>query len=316
MIFNSKLKSLVVSLLGAIYALTLTGSVHSETRFIAYGDMPYGNPEISYPFMEALIEEINRQAPDFVFHVGDTRGGRGKCSDKVLLEQLEFMNSIQVPVIYTPGDNEWTDCHRTDEDPRERLNFIRQNYFAEPTKSLGGIKLELEHQGDAGYPENSRFIKDRVMFLTAHVVGSNNGLEATSIEAAEEFFARNEATTAWLNESFEKASGLDAVVLAIHADMFEFDFNEFERENWLRQSGFSQFGPALQHKARVFEKPVLLVFGDSHIHRVFNPFPKSAPNVLAVEVYGNRDMHAVEITVKAKSKTPFTVRPVWNPKQK
>ena len=113
-------------------------------------------------------------------------------------------------------------------------------------------------------------------------------------------------------ESFDLAAGADVVVVAIHADMFEHDFNLYKNERWLRHSGFLQFGSALQKAARKFGKPVLLIFGDSHEHRIFQPFPKYAPNITAVEVYGYRDGHAVENAIEPKSKTPFIIASVWN----
>ncbi len=33
------------------------------------------------------------------------------CSDETFEDRLERYNRFKVPVIYTPGDNEWTNCH-------------------------------------------------------------------------------------------------------------------------------------------------------------------------------------------------------------
>jgi len=292
-----------------------TTSSAAETRFIAYGDMPYGEKDDVYPKMEALIKEINARKPHFVFHVGDSKGGED-CSDEILNEQLAFINSIDAPVIYTPGDNEWTDCHRYGGgDPLERLSYIRKTYFSTPNKSLGQKSIDLEHQGSIGYPENARFIKDNLMFVTAHIVGSNNGFEVTKIESIQESIDRSKASTDWLKESFKKAINMDAVILAIHADMFEFDFNEYKYEKWLRHSGFREFGEALKRSARAFDKPVLLIFGDSHKHRKFVPFPQYAPNITAIEVYGHYDMNAIEITADLEKEIPFKVKTIWNPAQ-
>ena len=268
-----------------------------------------------YPPYEALIAAINGRHPDLVIHVGDTKGG-GSCTDKLLDRQLHYMNRFEAPVLYTPGDNEWTDCFNHSgglDDPLERLAYIRKTYFAEPDLTLGRRSLPLQHQAAAGYPENARVIFRGIMFITAHIVGSNNNFETRDIKAVEEFFARSAASTAWLKESFAMAGEVEIVVVAIHADMFEFDFNEFGNESWLRHSGFGQFGTALQKAAAEFAKPVLLVFGDSHVHRVFQPFPAKAPNVTAVEVYGYPDMHAVEITIDPSADDPFHVATVLNP---
>ncbi len=296
---------------------------HDETRapdmrLIALGDLPYGAPKKVYPRYEALIKEINARKPDLVIHVGDTKGGE-VCTNKRLDAQRKYMMSFEAPLLYTPGDNEWTDCFRRSghpNDPLERLAYIRKTYFADPSTSFGKKVIALEHQGVAGYPENARMRSGNIAVITAHVVGSNNGFEIRSIDMVKEFFARNKATISWMKESFEKAKDAEIIVVAIHADMFEFDFNVLKRERWLRHSGFAQFGPALKRAARAFGKPVLLIFGDSHKHRVFQPFPKYAPNITAVEVYGHPDMAAVEISIQTGSKQPFTFRSVWRPSAK
>ncbi|MEM7525495.1 MAG: metallophosphoesterase [Pseudomonadota bacterium] len=314
---------MIRSLTTAAAALLVSTAVASSVAaapfsFVALGDMPYGAPDKVYAPYEALISAVNERAPDLVLHVGDTKSGGASCSDRMLDDQLAFMNDYAAPVIYTPGDNEWTDCHRKSAggfDPLDRLAYIRETYFADPATSLGAAPVAVTHQGDAGYPENTRLLHKEVMFIAAHVVGSNNNFEVRDLEAVKEFFARNAATTAWLQESFDAASdnGAKAVVLGVHADMFEFDFNKFGGEGWLRHSGFRTFGPALQKAAAEFAKPVLLVFGDSHVFRVIRPFPQKAPNVTALEVFGARDMHAVEVTVDVATPGVFGVTPVINP---
>ncbi|WWR46463.1 hypothetical protein RZ517_17110 [Roseovarius sp. S88] len=285
-------------------------------RVIALGDMPYGPPQEVYPPYEALIGEINKRTAQLVIHIGDTKSGGDACTDQLLSEQLLYLQSFDAPVLYTPGDNEWTDCHRGDNpwsDPLDRLDFLRKTYFSTPEMSFGRVPVALTHQGDAGFPENARYRSGRVGFITAHVVGSNNNFEARDLKNVEEFFARSRASSDWLAQSFEAFDELDVVIVAIHADMFEFDFNEFGRERWLRHSGFREFGNTLKDVAQSYGKPVLLVFGDSHRHVIFRPFPNDAPNVLAMEVYGARDMHAVEIVISPGTTEPFKFDTIWNP---
>lgn len=291
-----------------------------DLRLVALGDMPYGKPAKVYPPYEALIGAINARAPDLVIHVGDTKSAKIPCTDAYLAEQRAYLDSFDAPTLYTPGDNEWTDCHRKKAgrfDPLERLAHIRATYFADPGTSFGGARMALEHQGDAGFPENARALVDGVMVVTAHVVGSNNGFEPRAPEGVAEFFARDAATIAWMDAGFDAAdrAGAGALVLAYHADMFEFDFGETGEGKWLRHSGFRNFGKALRKRAGKFGRPVLLVFGDSHRHRVFAPFPDKAPNVTALEVFGDEDMHAVEVTVRrAPGAAPrFEIVPLLNP---
>lgn len=282
---------------------------------IALGDAPYGEPAEVYPIYETLIKTINDRAPKLVIHVGDIKSGSTPCSDELLMQQLTYMNSFAAPVLYTPGDNEWTDCHRKNAgafDPLDRLAFVRANFFASP-KTLGTAPMDVTSQATDGYPENARMMLNDVMFVTAHVVGSNNNFEIRDINAVTEFMARDAANMKWLEDSFADAAASKALVLSIQADMFEFDWNETGDESWLRHSGFSAFGPKLIELSAAYGKPVLLVYGDSHTFRQARPFPSKANNVLALEVPGEAAMHAVEITIDTATTGVFSVNFVTNP---
>lgn len=310
-------------ILSTLCALSLwAGAALAQSqRLVVMGDMPYGAPEDTYPALEALIGAINARAPDLVIHVGDTKAGGGACSDTRLAEQRAVMMRVAAPLLYTPGDNEWTDCHRDSAggfDPRERLAHIRATYFATPGQSLGARPLPVTHQGDAGYPENARTMLGDVMVMTAHVVGSNNGFEPHDVATAQEALDRDAANRAWLAASFAaaRAEAAEALILAIHADMFEFDFGpSWNPEGFLRHSGFARFANALIDETNRFGRPVLLVFGDSHRFRMFQPFPTRAPGIMALETFGAAQMHAVEVTVDPASGYPFAVRPLLNPAQ-
>ena len=327
-------RRLVMALVGVWFAVsttTATAAAAADFTFVALGDMPYGPPEKeSYGTFKALIAEINRRFPVFTIHVGDTKSGWTPCSDQRLLDQRDFMNGFASAVIYTPGDNEWTDCHRPQAggfDPLDRLQFIRAHYF-QAAESLGRRPIRLERQADVmrgfePFVENGRFSRGNVWFVTAHVVGPNNNfkdnpdvpdLKVRGRNADQEFFARDRANRAWLADSFDKAAAANAgaVVVAIHADMFKKRFDP-EQETFAPSSGFKGFGETLIMRAGFFRKPVLLLFGDSHEFRVFRPFPRSAGNLTAVEVYGGEHMHAVEIAVDSHAAAVFTFKPVRNP---
>ncbi len=300
--------------LAVILALTALPALAEPFTFVALGDAPYGKPEEVYAPYQGLIAQINARNPALVLHIGDIKSGSTPCSDALLNDQLGFMNSFAAPVIYTPGDNEWTDCHREAAgsfDPLERLAYLRKTFFGDGAKTLGATKADLETQASAGYPENARMMRGDVMFMTAHVVGSNNNFEIRDKAAVDEFFARNEADVAWLKDSFAAAKDSKALVLGIQADMFEFDWTAGE-ETWLRHSGFQTFGKTLIEEAAAFGKPVLLVYGDSHTYRQSRPFPLGAPNVLALEVPGEEQMHAVEITVDTATSGVFSTMLVRN----
>ncbi|SHG41261.1 metallophosphoesterase [Cognatishimia maritima] len=307
------LKSIVTS---AVLAVCATVATAEPFKFVVLGDAPYGKPEDVFAPFEALIKQINERDPALIIHVGDTKSGSTLCDKAMLDAQLGFLNSFKAPTLYSPGDNEWTDCHRAMAgkfDPLERLDYIRSNYYTEPSKSFGMMKADIVSQADAGYPENTRLQIQDVMFVATHVVGSNNNFEIRELSAAEEFFARNAANIAWLEESFAAADGTEAFVLAIHADMFEFDFAlPWDAEGFLRHSGFKSFAEKLMELSNAYGKPVMLTYGDSHKFRMFRPFPTKAPMIMAVETFGSKNMHALEITVDTNASYPFSVAPLIN----
>ncbi len=287
--------------------------------FVVLGDQPYGSSKAVTHRYRSLIRTINDQNPSLVIHVGDTKTGSSPCTDAMLRAQLNYLNSFEAPTLYSPGDNEWTDCYRLVTgayDEVERLDHIRNTYFADPGSSFGQVKIKVAHQSDRGYPENTRVILNDVMFVVAHVVGSNNNFEATRPDSAHEFATRDKANRDWLQESFAAAKGARALVLAIHGDMFEFGFGTpRDPEGFLRHSGFGPFGYALIREAGKFGKPVLLVYGDSHRFTVFRPFPQKAPNIVAVETFGGKHMHALKIHVTLQDAFPFAIQPLINPDQ-
>lgn len=305
--------------------IVMATAAHADPfTFVALGDNPYGDPAIVNPPYEVLIDTINARKPAFSIHIGDIKSGSTPCDNALMASQFDYMNRFATAMIYTPGDNEWTDCHREKAgkfDPLERLAFLRTTFFADPGKSLGAMPMDVEQQSVlmadtyATFVENRRFMKDEVMVMTAHVVGSNNNFEVRDPAAVAEFFARDAANVAWLENTFEAATAANAkaIVVAIQADMFEFDFNEEGDETFLRHSGFQNFGNALVAKAAEFGKPVLLIHGDSHHFKVYRPFPTTAANIMALEVYGETDMNAVEVHVDANDPAVFSFTPIINP---
>src|SRR5262249_30730919 len=133
-----------------------------ETYTIAlFGDMPYNAlGKSQYP---ALLADINAHHVAFSVHDGDLKaGGDGPCADSLYQSALDFFNSLEQPLIFVPGDNDWTDCWgrygpntQPFFDPEERLDFER-NLFFSTDRSLGQRTLKLTRQADEGYPENQR----------------------------------------------------------------------------------------------------------------------------------------------------------------
>jgi len=313
---------------------TAAGAAAAQTAapfsFVAIGDMPYGERDIVYPKYKSLIGAINAGNPDFTIHVGDFKSGQSNCSNDEFQHQFEFMNTFQSALVYTPGDNEWTDCHRKNNgpfDPIERLAMIREMFFAEP-QSLGMKPMKLERQSELmpdvktpdgkRYVENARWSKNGILFATAHIVGSNNNFEPRDVKAIAEFQARDVANIAWIKDAFAQAnrSGAAALVLAIQANPFVISTPSAVFPG---HSGFAtSIGETFVPLARDFTKPVLLVHGDTHLFKIDRPFKKSPTdwieNITRLEVFGEFQMHAVQVTVDpARGPDLWSFRPIFNP---
>jgi hypothetical protein len=240
------------------------------------------------------------------------------------------MNMLESAMIYTPGDNEWTDCHRKNNgpfDPIERLAMIREMFFAEP-QSLGMKPMKLERQSESmptfktsdgkGFVENARWTKNGIAFVTAHIVGSNNNFEPRDAKAIAEFQARDAANIAWIKDAFAQAnrSGAMALVLAIQANPFVISTPSAVFPG---HSGFAtSIGETFVPLAHDFAKPVLFVHGDTHLFKIDQPFKKAPTewieNITRLEVFGEFQMHAVQVTVDpARGADLWSFRPIFNP---
>lgn len=291
--------------------LAATVQAQQPFSFVALGDLPYGFAQSAYGPYRTLIERINQDAPAFSVHIGDFKSGSTHCSDEEFANQLAHFQRFKGAVVYTPGDNEWTDCHRTNNgqfDPLERLTALRQRFFT-PGLSLGEKPMPVQNQSvDSSafgrYVENVRWLHQGVMFATVHIVGSNNNLESRDIAASREFFERDAANIAWIQATFEQAQlqQASALVFAFQADVLE---NKTQWEDFPSWSGYrSSMGETLLPMAKKWGKPVLVVHGDSHQFRIDQPFKlekKPLANVTRLIVPGASDVRAVKVTVKDAS---------------
>lgn len=276
----------------------------NDFSFTAIGDQPYGNNE---PFIQ-LIQKINTQKnSQFTIHVGDIKNGGSECSDQTFIQVKKMFDSFQKPLIYTPGDNEWTDCHRRSNgsyEPTERLEKVRKLFFNETT-SLGIETLPVQSQSKSDgehslYVENLRWSTNNVLFMSIHQVGSNNNLDPKVPGAIKEYEARNQANMQWLKTGFSEAKKQEskAIVIAMQADTFH--------PKAPKVSGFSDFITAIRVLALEFKKPILLIQGDSHEFIVDRPlqkmFNQSTTNVIRLIVPGANLTEAVEVKINSSEK--------------
>ncbi len=280
----------------------------APVTIVAFGDMPYR--AVDFSAYEDLLRAISAEAPDITINVGDIKGG-GPCDEAIFLRQRDYMNSVAGPLVYTPGDNEWTDCHRPgwgDYDPRERLSVLRELFFATPS-SLGRHPITLERQAEHDpahslMVENARWRIGDVLFGTAHVVGSNNGRRAGDAAAIEEYEQRDAANVEWINELFEiaRVTRPTAVVLAFQADPCQL---------YGVGGGFRATLAAITRGAIAYGGPVLVIHGDGHVFTVDTPLQNAAglplDKVWRVEVPGALDIRAVRIRIDPNAPTLFDV---------
>ena len=316
------LKRVLLSFNWGVLVLFLAGSgvgvsAAQSFSFVALGDMPYGGQGKSYLSYRGLIQSINRAQPEFSIHVGDFKSGSTRCSDEEYAEQLKHFSLFEKGVIYTPGDNDWTDCYRLSNgnyDPIERLSTLREMFFFNET-SLGQKPLRLVsqaqlQQNNSEYVENKRWVHDDVLFVTLHIVGSNNNFEARSPEATSEFFERDAANIAWIRAAFDLAQqkNYKAIVFAFQANVF---ISRSMWEDYPAWSGFrNSIGHTLLPLAQDWAKPVLLINGDGHQYRFDQPYKlkdQVLSNVTRLEVPGASDVRAVNVTVDLTREKVFSV---------
>jgi hypothetical protein len=237
----------------------------------------------------------------------------------------QFRASIH-PLVYTPGDNEWTDCHEPavpGGDPIERLAKLRTVFF-DGNHTLGQRTFALTRQSQgpdaafAKYRENVRWDMGGVTFLTLHVTGSNNGLGRTP-EGDAEYAERTRANVAWQRQGFDhaRASHSRAIMILQQANPFP-EFPPFPGTPQ-NPSGYADLRLNLQNEAAAFGKPVVLVHGDSHFFRIDKPLsPRpvrgtvvtpALENFTRVETFGSPYHHWVHVTVDASDPNVFTFRP-------
>lgn len=309
---------------GIVIALFLGAGCAAATepfKFAALGCVPYGRVSDSRAAFLRLIAEINRQNPAFTVHLGDILGSDEPVADDVLRQRLADFNAFTGPLVYTPGDNEWTDSHTAKAgsyDPLERLARLRELFFANE-RSLGREPMPLITQRRdrryAKFVENARWNVGGVIFATVHLVGSSNNDQPAVPGAVGEWRERDAANEAWVRAAFAeaRATGAPGVALFFQADPFAADRG---RTGYAR--GFERFLKVTGEEARAFAKPVLLVHADEHRYRLdvgirFEAALPPVPNVARLETFGEQNVHGVLVTVDPESRDVFLCGPLIVP---
>ena len=196
-------------------AMAEPGDGHALTLAV-YGDAPYGtSPTDTAQFQAtpAFIDSINKDPQvSLVAHVGDIHAGKQYCTQAYDRSVYDLWRRYQKPVVYTPGDNEWTDCHKPGEgggtynpatqqidyvldpvthqpvdyaggNPVANLDLIRSTFFSRPGHTLGNGKRNVlsqakaydrAHATDSKYVENVMWQQKGIQFVTLNIPGGSN----------------------------------------------------------------------------------------------------------------------------------------------
>jgi hypothetical protein len=235
-------------------------------RFGLIGDVPYS--EYERQELPKMIGAMADQQVDFIAHIGDFKHGKERCDDSLFANRHQMFNASRVPLVYVPGDNEWTDCDRLSNggyDPLERLNKLR-SLFWKDSFSLGQKKLKLTQQ-PGNYPEHARFQLGPVLFVTLNMPGSSNNFGIADTPR-QEYLARNPVVLKWLKDSFflAREQKLAGVVLLFQANP---GFKHFAQG--LTHGGFRDIFNMLDAELKTFSGQVVVVHGDTHISRIDHP---------------------------------------------
>ena len=296
------------------------------------GDWPYN--ALLLANAPRLIDSINADvALHAVIHVGDIHSGSQPCTSAGILPPIPTSNpgwnqavfqafqKMRPAVVYTPGDNEWTDCHKTKEsksgDPLKELAAVRGLFFSRPGVTLGLEEMGVISQAaafDAAHPEDAQFVENvmwqqgKVLFVTLNVPGSNNdtlpwtnGFGTPATQAAE-VATRNAANARWLDAAFDYAArrNAKAVVVALQADMFD--------PAALAAGGdgldaYTPFARQLAARVLAFGGPVLLLNGDSHLYE--SDAPLADPAGATGRIHGTPAVpNLTRITVQGSTNAP------------
>ena len=306
-----------------------------------WGYLPYSASQAAVG-VPNLIADMNAHRLAFTVHDGDLKAGSGSlCDDNLYHQALSFFEALRAPAIFTPGDNDWTDCDRPANGgyhSRERLDAERRLFFSTPF-TLGQRRFRQEVQteplclglnGAVPCVENRRWTMGRVTYATLNVQGSCNNLCDTAPDAAEHA-ARNAANIRWLRDTFAqaRARGSRAVMLISQGnpgwDQSDPTRAPLRDPKTLAQTdgapdGFQDYLLALREEVIAFRRPVAYVHGDSHYFRIDKPFLDAAgrrlENFTRVETFGNsagngnNDVQWVRVEVDAHSREVFSYQPM------
>lgn len=318
--------------LALLLLTTIAPRPAAAEEFLVWGDMPYCRvvtDTATCASREAttarLVRAMNRTGVATAIFVGDTKASQEACDlFHTVTRPAAYFGAFDGAMVYTPGDNEWTDCGRSNVAPGglppvAALARLREAFFSR-AQSLGARPLPLERQASSGPGvENARWQQGQILFATLHIPGVFTGVENFPGDRAVlgEIAAAN---LDWLDAAFATATErrLPVLVLGFQADMWHPCQMEQHRakgvactrEPYGRHDGISRpdaaydypgFLARLTQRAAAFPGQVLLLHGDSHTW-LEDRSPGDGrggiiPNTTRFMVPGEEDMRAVRVRI-------------------
>jgi len=254
--------------------LATTSSTLLAQTIVILADTPYSDKEkqmLQGP-SGLLYRLVNEAKPSVVMHLGDFKNGGKSCTDDLLTQHKALLAQIYPgKVIYTPGDNDWTDCDREylpyNFDELERLDFLIKLMFQTPpllTENLPSIMTQHAQI------ENKLWINERVAISTLHIVGTSNGRvnisksnQQLTIKKAD---VRDNKNLAWLQQIEENSEHFDALIIGFQADIYQQSVLESDScgDSSLKAcDAFAAYRQAFKDLAKRINKPVLISHGDT-----------------------------------------------------
>ncbi|MEO8309376.1 MAG: metallophosphoesterase [Pseudomonadota bacterium] len=268
----------------------------------------------------AFIDSVNKDPKvRLVLFAGDIHSGANYCTQEYNQTIFDLWTQFKDPLVYTPGDNEWSDCQKSKEGggvknsageyvdyaaghPAANLALVRSMFFSEPGQTLGGGHKHVTsqaqgfdpaHPSDAEYVENVMWMESGVVFVTMNIPGGSNNDDdlwntgafgaVRSAPQIQDVAKRTQADLRWLNSAFTmaKLNHAKAVVIMEQADMWDLDGTG---PALTHIANYEPFIAKIESLTRDFKNPVLLINGDSHRYRSDNPLTDNAACVVETGV--------------------------------
>jgi hypothetical protein len=285
-----------------------------------YGDSPYGTTPTDTAQLDAtpgFIASINAD-PDvsLVTQIGDIHSGKQYCTRAYDQSVYDLWTKFADPLVYTPGDNETTDCHKVAEgggaynpttqtidyvldangnpvgyangNPVANLALIRSIFFAQPGRTLGAHKklvlsqaaaYDRRHPSDRKFVENVMWSQAGIVFVTIDLPGGSNNDTDVWYGTPTESPAQTQAREERTSADLRWLDSAFSLAKLSHAKgvVIGAQADMWDPEKGAaHQAGYEPIVASVASHTASLGRPVLMLNGDSHVYRSDNPLSSTA----------------------------------------